>query len=66
MIKSSKADTRGTWKCPICKTKDNKPVVLIGIEGSDEVGKLEYEQFHQDCLNLRYSRSEGVVYQYIV
>ena len=41
------------FECPICKTKDDKPVVLIGIIGTEEDGVVEVRQYHLDCIDLR-------------
>ena len=42
------------FKCPICKTADDKPVVLIGIAGTENGGNIEAKQFHLDCINLTF------------
>lgn len=42
------------WKCPICKESTDKPVALIGVEGTEKDGKMETEQFHLDCIELSY------------
>jgi hypothetical protein len=39
--------------CPICKTKDDKPVVLIAIAGTEEGNNILAQQVHVDCLDLR-------------
>lgn len=40
------------WRCPICRKAEKKPVVLIGIAGT-EVGKIiEAEQYHVHCIEL--------------
>jgi hypothetical protein len=53
------------WKCPICKTKDEKPVVLIGIYGTEEDGIIEAEQFHAECIDLLYYKKENILAQKI-
>ena len=38
--------------CPICKTGDDKPVVLVKIAGTEKDGIIEAKQIHLDCLDL--------------
>lgn len=38
--------------CPICKTSDDKPIVLIGISGTEDDGIMEAHQYHVDCIEL--------------
>lgn len=40
--------------CPICGTKENKPVVLVGIAGSENGRIMEAVQVHLECLDLYY------------
>ena len=40
------------FTCPVCKTSDDKPVVLIGIEGTQDGHIMEARQYHLDCLDL--------------
>lgn len=42
------------FKCPICGTSEDKPVVLIGIVGTQKGGIQEAEQFHLDCVDRIY------------
>lgn len=52
--------------CPICGKKDDKPVVLIPIDGTTKDNICEAEQVHADCLHLRiFNTKEGgmVIYQ---
>jgi len=51
--------------CPICKTSDSGEIVLIGIIGTEEDNNIEAKQFHLKCLNLRYDKTLGIVYQKI-
>ncbi|KKK81128.1 hypothetical protein LCGC14_2816590 [marine sediment metagenome] len=46
-------NTSGPEVCPVCKTKDDKPVVLIGIDGTENGGNIQAKQIHLDCINLR-------------
>ncbi len=40
------------FKCPICGTSDDKPVTLIGINGTQEGFNIEANQYHIDCIEL--------------
>jgi hypothetical protein len=40
------------FKCPICHTSDDKPVVLIGIQGTKEGNIIEARQYHLECIEL--------------
>ncbi len=55
------------WKCPICKTADNKPIVLVGINGTQEGHTMQAEQVHVDCLDLLIYKRDGdtIIAQYI-
>ena len=48
-----KPNTSGDWKCPICGTAEEKPITLIGIEGTEDGMNQKAEQMHVDCLNLQ-------------
>lgn len=54
-----------TQVCPICKTNDDKPTVLIPIVGTQEGNISQAEQFHVDCIDLSYHREEGIIAQVI-
>ena len=54
-------NTYGGWKCPICRTDDDKPVVLIDIYGTQEGNKIKAEQFHIDCIDLVYYPNKGII-----
>lgn len=38
--------------CPVCKTKADKPVVLIGIPGTEDGNIMRAEQVHLECHEL--------------
>ena len=40
------------WKCPICYTNTDKPVILIGIHGTEYGRNIESKQIHIDCIEL--------------
>lgn len=53
------------WKCPVCKTNDVKPVVLVGIAGTEEGNNIQAEQIHLDCIELSYDKRYGLLIQRI-
>ena len=38
--------------CPICKTSDDRKVLLIGIPGTEDGGNMEAQQYHSDCVGF--------------
>jgi len=38
--------------CPICGTAEDKPVVLVEIEGTQKGNIAEARQYHIDCIQL--------------
>lgn len=49
------------FKCPICQSSDDSPVVLIGIYGTREGFNIQAEQFHIKCLEMTWYQSEGLI-----
>lgn len=51
--------------CPICKKKEDKPVVLVGIDGTQKDGNIRCMQIHVDCINLLIKDigDEYIIYQ---
>jgi hypothetical protein len=43
------------FKCPICGTNEDKPVVLVGISGTEEGCNIKARQYHLECIELRES-----------
>jgi hypothetical protein len=41
------------WKCPLCGTADKKPVILAGIQGTEDGNNMQAEQIHLDCIELQ-------------
>jgi hypothetical protein len=37
-------------KCPICGTTDDKPAILLQIDGTEDDGLVECMQVHLDCV----------------
>ena len=50
--------------CPICKTSEDKPVVLIGIEGTEDDGNMQARQYHLACIDLIEAR--GMSGKYLI
>jgi len=40
------------FKCPICGTQADAPVVLIPIPGTEEDGIVECRQVHAECFTV--------------
>lgn len=40
------------FKCPVCKTSKDAPVVLVGLPGTEEDGNIEAQQVHTECFEL--------------
>jgi len=51
------------WKCIICGTNTDKPVVLIGITGTEDDGNMQAEQIHLECIELEFNKEHGLLYQ---
>lgn len=49
------------WKCPICGTSADEPVVLVGVYGTQEGDRVKAEQFHIDCIDLVYYPDKGII-----
>ena len=50
------------FQCPVCKMNTDLPVVLIGIEGTENGGNIEARQYHVECLDLIEKERTGVRY----
>jgi len=49
--------------CPICNTRDDKPAVLIAIDGTQFDGICEAMQVHIDCIELTaYKTNEKILF----
>lgn len=53
------------WICPICGTREDKPIVLIGIAGTEEGNNIQAEVFHLDCIELTYYKEQRILAQKI-
>jgi hypothetical protein len=40
------------WKCPVCGTNADKPVVLVPIPNTENDGICEAKQVHKKCYDL--------------
>ena len=61
----AKPNLGGGWKCPICHTAEEKEVVLVGIQGTEDGGNIQAEQVHLDCIELTLNTEMQVLYQKI-
>jgi len=50
--------------CPVCGMRDDKPTVLVTIDGTDTADNIaEAIQVHHECAIVqRYNRDVGVLY----
>ena len=53
--------------CPICGTNDDKPCILVPIDGTYDDGKMEAQPAHAACMGehgdeFSFNRDAGVVY----
>lgn len=50
------------FKCPICGTSEDKPIVLIPIDGTEVPGtrRQKARQYHLECIQLTESEIHGV------
>jgi len=51
--------------CILCRTNDDKPCILIPIDGTEDGWNCEAEPVHVDCMliGFRYLKEAGVVYR---
>lgn len=54
------------FKCLLCGTNEDKPCVLVGVNGTQEGNIEQALPVHVDCINLRYYRENNIVYQVCV
>ncbi len=50
-------------KCRVCKTNEDKPCILVGIDGTSDGRIEEAIPIHVDCVRLRYNSNLNVLYQ---
>lgn len=51
-------NTTGPEVCPVCKTKEDKPVTLVIIDGTEKDNIAQAMQVHVDCISLRMSEKK--------
>ena len=51
--------------CPICDTAEDKPTVLVGIDGTEDGAIIEAMQVHLDCLDLSINERRDIIYQIV-
>ncbi len=49
--------------CLVCKTREDKPVVLIGVVGTEDGGNMMARQVHVACIDLLYYPDPGILAQ---
>lgn len=54
-----------TDTCPVCQTNDDKPCLLIIIDGTQEGNIAQAIPVHSDCIELRYNRELKIFYQWL-
>ena len=53
----------GDWVCPICGTAEDKPIVLIPIQGTQKGNNCQAEQYHEHCIDpVEITSLEGTTY----
>jgi hypothetical protein len=50
------------WKCKICGTGIDKPIVLIGIEGTEDGRNIQADQYHLHCIDLKEIKIENNIW----
>lgn len=51
--------------CPICKTSDDKPCILAGIDGTEEGNIEQAMPIHLDCIQLRVSKADEIGFGFL-
>lgn len=57
------ANLEGKNTCLICEKAKDKPVVLIGISGTEKGNNMQANQVHVDCLELLYYPDHKLIAQ---
>lgn len=47
-----KPNLSNNWKCPICGTSEEKEVVLVAIDGTQDSNNIQANQYHLGCIHL--------------
>lgn len=47
------------WRCPVCKSQADKPVVLVPVEATDDPKIYRAEQVHEACWNVVQEMNEA-------
>jgi hypothetical protein len=60
-------NTSGKDVCPICKTKEDKPVTLIPIDGTEDGNTMQAKPVHVSCIELSLlpdlNEDSAIIYQ---
>lgn len=57
------ANLSGKSTCLLCGEAKDKPVILVGIVGTESGGNMEARQVHVDCIDLLYYPEPGIIAQ---
>lgn len=49
--------------CLVCKKPEDKPVILVGIVGTEDGGNMQAKQIHVDCIDLLYYPEHSLLAQ---
>ena len=47
-----KPNLSNDWKCPICRTNKESPVILVAVPGTQDGNLCEAQQIHAECANI--------------
>jgi hypothetical protein len=53
--------------CPVCKTNEDKPCILLPIDGTGDGNIVEAKPTHVECMSegFRYSPKVGIIYKVV-
>jgi hypothetical protein len=57
------ANLSGEDTCLVCEKADDKPVVLIGVIGTEDGHNMQARQVHVDCIELYYYPEQKIIAQ---
>lgn len=49
-------------ECVVCKTNQDKPCILVPIDGTEDGGNIEATPIHVDCIDIRYKKENNLLY----
>lgn len=57
------ANLSGEDTCLVCKKAEDKPVILVGVVGTEEGNNMQARQVHVDCIDLLYYPEANIIAQ---